>query len=62
MQYIQAFIQLIPIIKQLLGLFIKTPEEKRLKLISDLHNAFNKAKETEGDTSLIEEIIRSGRK
>lgn len=62
MQYIQALLQLIPIIKKLLDLFIQSPEEKRLKLISDLHSAFEKAKNSGGDTTILEDIIRRGRK
>jgi hypothetical protein len=62
MQYINAIIQLIPIFKKLLDLFIQSPEEKRLKLISDLHDAFNKAKDSGGDTSFIEDLIRKGKK
>lgn len=56
---LNALIELIPIIKALLGLFIKTPEEKRRAFIMDLHGAIKSAQET-GDTSAIEKLI-SGR-
>jgi len=57
---LQALISLIPIIKQLLALFTKTPAEKRDQLVTDLHSAFAKA-ETDNDTSDLEALIRRGK-
>lgn len=55
-------LQVIPLIVKLIGLLKNTPEQDREKIIVDLHNAFNKAQETGGDTSAIEEIIKRGKK
>lgn len=59
--YLTAFMALWPYIQTLLDLWIKTPAEKRDQLVSDLHKAVQKASETSGDTSDIENIISGGR-
>lgn len=43
--YLTALISLIPYIKKLLDLFIKTPEEKRKEFLGDLNSAFKKAED-----------------
>lgn len=35
----------------------KTPQEKREQVIADVHAAFTKSNQSEGDTSAIEKII-----
>ena len=60
--WIQAFIALLPIINKLIDLFTTTPAQARGQLISDLHDAFEKADISGGDTSDIEKIIREGKK
>lgn len=59
--YLKAFLALWPYIQTLLDLWVKTPEEKRDQLVSDLHKGFQKAAETQGDTSDIENTIAGGR-
>lgn len=59
--YLQAFLAVWPVINQLLRLWIRSPEEKRAKLIGDLGAAFRKAEATQGDTSEIEKLIKKGK-
>ena len=58
MVYIHALIALIPIIKQLMDLFISTPEEKRKNFILELHSAMEKATK-EKDPSDLSKLINS---
>jgi len=57
MIYIEALLALLPIIKALLSLFIKTPKEKRKEMLLSVHQAVQKASET-GNTSDIEGLIK----
>lgn len=61
MAIIQLLIQLIPLIKSLVALFVKTPEEKRLQLITNVHAAIKDPKLAAGDTSDLENLIKKGK-
>jgi len=66
MDYIKAFISLIPIFSKLVGLFLKTPEEKQAEFLKQLpeqlreiSDAFNKSSGPAKDPSGISRIINS---
>lgn len=61
LEAIKLVVSLLPLFQTIISWFVKTPAEKRSALIVDLHEAFKKAKESGGDTSLIEEMIKKGR-
>jgi hypothetical protein len=54
--YLSALIQLLPLIKALISLFVKSPEEKRRDWILGVHSAIKKASDS-GDTSQLESLI-----
>jgi len=53
--YLKALLALIPLIRLLVGAFVKSPEEKQKQLVLDVHEAVTKSKS--GDTSAIEKLI-----
>lgn len=64
MAILTAITSLVPLIMKLLGLVVKTPEEKReavlkkiIDLTQDLGVAVDHANKTKGDTSEIERLL-----
>jgi len=61
-----SILSLVPLISKILGLFIKTPEEKReavlkklIDLTQDLAVAVDDVKKTKGNTKSLEDLLNS---